>query len=78
MHAESDIMKFFIKYSMNLKELLCNGEASCYFFLLNSRPSDLITTLTYILMDNFLPCFEKMNGKSKKCKARNLTYIQPL
>ena len=30
--------------------LLCNGEVSCFFTL---RPSDLITTLTYILMNNF-------------------------
>ena len=30
-------------------------EKFCDFFTL--RPSGLITTLTYILMDNFCPCF---------------------
>ena len=33
--------------------LLCYGE-DCDFFTL--RPSDLITTLTYVLIDNFCPC----------------------
>ena len=32
-------------------------EKFCYFFTL--RPSDLNTTLTYVLMDNFCPCFHK-------------------
>ena len=30
-------------------------EKFCDFFSL--RPTDLITTLTYVLMDNFCPCF---------------------
>ena len=34
-------------------KLLCYGEVLWFFTL---RPSDLNTTLTYILMDNFFPC----------------------
>ena len=33
--------------------LLYYGEVLCFFTL---RPSDLITNLTYVLMDNFCPC----------------------
>ena len=33
--------------------LLCYGEVLWFFTL---RPSHLITTLTYVLMDNFCPC----------------------
>ena len=37
-------------------------EKFCDFFTL--RPSDLITTLTYVLKDNFCPCFCKiLNGE---------------
>ena len=28
-----------------------------FLFFVNLRPSDLNTTLTYVLMDNFCPCF---------------------
>ena len=34
--------------------LLCYGEVLLFFTL---RLSDLISTLTYVLMDNFCPCF---------------------
>ena len=34
--------------------MICYGEVIEFFTL---RPSDLITTLTYVLMDNFCPCF---------------------
>ena len=34
--------------------LLCYGETLCF---LTFRPSDIITILTYVLMDNFCPCF---------------------
>ena len=34
--------------------LLCYGEVLLFFSTL--RPSNLITTLTYILMENFCPC----------------------
>jgi hypothetical protein len=36
-------------------------EKFCDFFTL--RPSDLITTLTYVLMDNFCPCFSQVAKK---------------
>ena len=32
------------------------GEVLCFFTL---RPSDLMVTLTYVLMYNFCPCFFK-------------------
>ena len=47
----ANIMKtqFSINYTMSL---LCNGEGLWFLIL---RPSDLITTLTYVLRDNFYP-----------------------
>ena len=47
-------MQCFIKWSMTSKAFLCFGEV-LYFFTFS--PSDLNTTLTYVLMDNFHPCF---------------------
>ena len=32
-----------------------------FVFYFTLRPSDLNTILTYILMDNFCPCFEKVS-----------------
>ena len=32
-----------------------------FAFLFTLRPSDLNTTLTYVLMGNFCPCFEKVS-----------------
>ena len=46
---------FLIKSYMTWNMLLlCYGEV-LWFFLL--KPCDLMTTLTYVLMDNFCPCF---------------------
>ena len=42
----------FILY-MTRNVILCYGEFCVFFILI---PSNLITTLTYILMDNFCPC----------------------
>ena len=49
-------------------------EKFCDFFTL--RPSDFITTLTYVHMDNFCPClFEIVKfyyiGKLSKQKSKN-------
>ena len=51
-----DIIKtqFLINCIWTEISLLCYGEVLCFFTL---RPSDLISTLTYVLLDNFCPCF---------------------
>ena len=53
------LMKLFMnanimKTQYNLK---CSTFIMEFCIFLNVRLSDLITTLTYILMDNFCPCF---------------------
>ena len=37
-----------------LSLFFCHGEVLWFFTL---RPSDMITTLTYVFIDNFYPCF---------------------
>ena len=44
-----------LNYIWPKRSLLYYGEVLWFFFTL--RPSDLITILTYVLMDNFCPCF---------------------
>ena len=54
----ANIMKthFFLKSIYDLKCHCCIMEEFCnYFFTL--RPSDLISTLTYVALNNFHPCF---------------------
>ena len=53
----ANIMKtqFLIKIIFDLKCHFYVIEKFCDFFTLG--PSDLITILTYVLMDNFCPCF---------------------
>ena len=41
--------KYDLKYHFYVMEKFCD--------LFTFRPSDLITTLTYVLMDKFCPCF---------------------
>ena len=48
----SENPKFFIKLHWPKMSPLCY--VFCFFFIL--RPSDLITTLTYVRIDNFCPC----------------------
>ena len=47
----ANIIKFFQKIKNDLKDHFYVMER---FLLLSIRPSDLITTLTYILMNNFI------------------------
>ena len=56
----ANIMKtqFFHKIIYDLKCHFYVMEKFCDFFTL--RPSDLITTLTYVLMDNFCPCLSRI------------------
>ena len=59
--------KFFIIWRMTSKVIKGNiWLMKCHFYVMEKfcdlfilRPSDLITTLTYVLMDNFCPCFYK-------------------
>ena len=60
MNANIKKMQIFYKVK-------CDPNGKFYFYgmdrfcdFLSFRPFDLITTLTYILMDNICPCFEYM------------------
>ena len=54
-NMNANIMKtqFLINYIWPEMSLLCYGEFLWFFTF---RPFDPITTLTYVLMDNFCPC----------------------
>ena len=56
MNANIKKTHFFLKY-YDLKCHFYVMEKFCIFLTL--RPFDLITSLTYVLMDNFCPCFSK-------------------
>ena len=59
MNANIIKTQFFIKLNMIWNVSFCYGEVLWFFVTL--RPSNLITTLTYVLMDNLCPCYSYGN-----------------
>ena len=55
--------QFFHQIMYVLMSLLCYEEVLCFFFTL--WPSDLIPTLTYVIIDNCCPCFYAISSDQK-------------
>ena len=59
----------FMKICINANIMKTQFFHKCYYYVMEkcctSKPSDLTTTLTYVLMDNFCPCFIKDQQKAR-------------